>query len=135
MVKIKILIFLSMLIITSYADDQVLAQYEVNNFNINSQIALITQEIQEIGPTKVQIQYPGAYSFLANEIMVGINSQSSISIQLIPINAYYNYNNGVITVSLIGDSTQQSNDNVSDQTSSGSFFDYTTPESGFFSNQ
>lgn len=125
---------MSMLATVAFADNQVLEQYTVNNLNVNAQTASIVQGIQEFGATQVQIQYAGAYIFLANEVMVGITSQSSVPVQLIPLNAYYTYNNGQITVNLIGDPTKQSGDDTSNQQSSGSFFDYTTPESGFFYN-
>ncbi|MBX9867034.1 MAG: hypothetical protein K2Y14_08965 [Burkholderiales bacterium] len=124
-----------MLATVAFADNQVLEQYTVNNLNVNAQTASIVQGIQEFGATQVQIQYAGAYIFLANEVMVGITSQSSVPVQLVPLNAYYTYNNGQITVSLIGDPTKQSGNDTSNQQSSGSFFDYTTPESGFFYNQ
>lgn len=126
---------MSMLATVTFADNQVLEQYTVNNLNVNAQTASIVQGIQEFSATQVQIQYAGAYIFLANEVMVGITSQSSVPVQLIPLNAYYTYNNGQITVNLIGDPTKQSGDDTSNQQSSGSFFDYTTPESGFFYNQ
>lgn len=126
---------MSMLATVAFADNQVLEQYTVNNLNVNAQTASIVQGIQEFGATQVQIQYAGAYIFLANEVMVGITSQSSVPVQLVPLNAYYTYNNGQITVSLIGDPTKQSGNDTSNQQSSGSFFDYTTPESGFFYNQ
>jgi negative regulator of sigma E activity len=126
---------ISMLATVAFADNQVLEQYTVNNLNVNAQTASIVQGIQEFGATQVQIQYAGAYIFLANEVMVGITSQSSVPVQLVPLNAYYTYNNGQITVSLIGDPTKQSGNDTSNQQSSGSFFDYTTPESGFFYNQ
>ena len=125
---------MSMLATVAFADNQVLEQYTVNNLNVNAQTASIVQGIQEFGATQVQIQYAGAYIFLANEVMFGITSQSSVPVQLVPLNAYYTYNNGQITVSLIGDPTKQSGNDTSDQQSSGSFFDYTTPESGFFYN-
>ncbi len=134
MIRIKILVIMSMLATVAFADNQVLEQYTVNNLNVNAQTASIVQGIQEFGATQVQIQYAGAYIFLANEVMVGITSQSSVPVQLIPLNAYYTYNNGQITVNLIGDPTKQSGDDTSNQQSSGSFFDYTTPESGFFYN-
>lgn len=135
MIRIKILVIMSMLATVTFADNQVLEQYTVNNLNVNAQTASIVQGIQEFSATQVQIQYAGAYIFLANEVMVGITSQSSVPVQLIPLNAYYTYNNGQITVNLIGDPTKQSGDDTSNQQSSGSFFDYTTPESGFFYNQ
>lgn len=135
MIRIKILVIMSMLATVAFADNQVLEQYTVNNLNVNAQTASIVQGIQEFGATQVQIQYAGAYIFLANEVMVGITSQSSVPVQLVPLNAYYTYNNGQITVSLIGDPTKQSGNDTSNQQSSGSFFDYTTPESGFFYNQ
>lgn len=124
-----------MLATVAFADNQVLEQYTVNNLNVNAQTASIVQGIQEFGATQVQIQYAGSYIFLANEVMVGITSRSSVPVQLIPLNAYYTYNNGQITVNLIGDPTKQSGNDTSDQQSRGSFFDYTTPESGFFYNQ
>ena len=124
-----------MLATVTFADNQVLEKYTINNLNVNAQTASIVQGIQEFGATQVQIQYAGAYIFLANEVMVGITSQSSVPVQLVPLNAYYTYNNGQITVSLIGDPTKQSGNDTSNQQSSGSFFDYTTPESGFFYNQ
>lgn len=135
MIRIKVLMVISMLATVAFADNQVLEQYTVNNLNVNAQTASIVQGIQEFSATQVQIQYAGAYIFLANEVMVGITSQSSVPVQLIPLNAYYTYNNGQITVNLIGDPTKQSGDDTSNQQSSGSFFDYTTPESGFFYNQ
>ncbi len=135
MIRIKVLMVISMLATVAFADNQVLEQYTVNNLNVNAQTASIVQGIQEFGATQVQIQYAGAYIFLANEVMVGITSQSSVPVQLVPLNAYYTYNNGQITVSLIGDPTKQSGNDTSNQQSSGSFFDYTTPESGFFYNQ
>lgn len=135
MIRIKVLVVISMLATVTFADSQVLEQYSVNNLNVNEQTASIVQGIQEFGATQVQIQYAGAYIFLANEVMVGITSQSSVPVQLIALNSYYTYNNGQITVNLIGDPTKQSSNDTSDQQSSGSFFDYTTPESGFFYSQ
>lgn len=132
MMKVKAWVIMSSIIITSFADNQVLEQYVVSNLNVNAQTSAIVQGVNEFGATQVQIQYAGAYVFLANEVMVGITSQTNVPVQLIPVNAYYSYNNGQITVNLIGDPAKQDND---DQQSSGSFFGYTTPESGFFHNQ
>ncbi len=133
--KIKFLMITLAVINGVFAENQIIEQYAVNNLNVNEQTSSIVQGIQEFGASQIQIQYAGAYIFLANEVMVGITSQSSVPIQLVPINAYYNYNNGQITVSLIGDPAKQAADSSSTQQSSGSFFDYTTPESGFFNSQ
>ena len=135
MIRVKICMLMSLLMTATFADNHVLEQYVVDNLNVNAQTASIVQGIQEFGAVQVQIQYAGAYIFLANEVMVGITSQSSVPVQLVPLNAYYTYNNGQITVSLIGDPTKRPGNDDSDQKSSGSFFDYTTPESGFFYSQ
>ncbi|MBX9865497.1 MAG: hypothetical protein K2Y14_01175 [Burkholderiales bacterium] len=131
MMKIKIWAIMSSTVIAAFADNQVLEQYVVSNLNVNAQTSAIVQGISEFKATQVQIQYAGAYVFLANEVMVGITSQINVPVQLIPVNAYYNYNNGQITVNLIGDPAKQDND---DQQSDGSFFGYTTPNKGFFNN-
>lgn len=112
------------------AEEQQLAAYQVSNLNINSQAANIVDMINQIKPNKVIIYYSGAMYFLANEVSVSIQQQTPISIELDALNGYY-FNNGTVTVVLVGDVTVNQSDNAEE---SGNFFNYTTPNHGFFSN-
>lgn len=112
------------------ADEQQLAAYQVSNLDVNSQTANIVDTINQITPNKVIIYYSGAMYFLANEVSISIQQQTQIPVALDALNGYY-LNNGSITVSLIGDATLNQSD-VPEE--SGSFFNYTTPNHGFFSD-
>lgn len=111
------------------ADDEILAQYQVTNFNVNEQVQSILSGINQYAPSRVIITYAGALVFLANNINVSISENSKVQVVLEPLNPLYNYTNGSVLVTLMGAATQQPDDT---EQGNGSFFDYTTPESGFF---
>lgn len=127
--RILILIILS---IRANANEVLIAQYQVTNLNANEQIASIINGIDNYSANKVIITYSGALFYLANDVKVAISENNTvIPIELEGVNPQYYNNNGSITVSLINtsDCQQQSKQ---DNKSHGDFFDYTTPENGFF---
>lgn len=130
MVK-KVFMLLALLSIfnTAIADDQMIAEYQVTNLNVNEQVQSILSGINQYTPNKVIITYAGALIYLANTINVSISENSKVPVVLEPLNPLYNYTNGSVLVTLMGEVKQQPDSSNQDN---GSFFDYTTPESGFF---
>ena len=127
--KMIILFGLVFFLQSAIADDEILAEYQVTNFNVNEQIQSILTGINQYSPDKVIITYAGALVYLANNVNVSITENSKVPVVLQAINPMYNYTNGSVSVALIGTTKAQSDD----EQSHGNFFEYTTPESGFFS--
>lgn len=128
--KIIIRVLILLLALKANADDEMIAQYEVTNFNISEQVQIILTGINQYAPNKVIITYAGALVFLANNINVSISENSKVPVVLEPLNPLYNYTNGSVMVTLMGEVKPQPDDSNQDN---GDFFDYKTPESGFFS--
>lgn len=127
--KIITLIALLSIINIAKADDEILVEYQVTNFNVNEQIQSILTGINQYSPDKVIITYAGALVYLANNVNVSITENSKVPVVLQAINPMYNYTNGSVSVALMGTTKSHSDD----EQSHGNFFEYTTPESGFFS--
>ena len=118
------------------ADDQLLVQYYVNGNSISSQLPLISQSIQQYNPTKITIIYPAVMQFLVNEVVSSVDPQNKVPVYLSPIYPYsapyYNYPSGQVVVNLIGQPALPATSSPAADT--GSFFDYTNHNSGFFNN-
>lgn len=115
--------------------DQILAQYSVTGVNLNQQLPSIQQGINQTHPDSIVITYPGAMTFLANEISSALASQTQTSITINVINSYWPSPaapSGQVIVNLLGDNETAPQTTPSPDPKS--FFDYKNSTQGAFFN-
>lgn len=131
------LIFIASCLLSGIVNaDQILAQYSVTGVNLNQQLPAIQQGINQAHPDSIVITYPGAMTFLANEISSSLMSQTKTTVTMNVINAYWSSTtipSGQVIVNLIGDSDATA-PQPTPSPDLGSFFDYKNSTQGAFFN-
>jgi hypothetical protein len=107
--------------------EAVIAQYSMSYYNpyVSGQIV---NSIKNNDVTHVDLTYTGGMIFLANEIKQAIGQSSDTNVELINIGQSASMN--AVIVSIFG---TVNNINTSAPKSNRSFYDYTTPNVGFYS--
>lgn len=117
---------------TTVAEEKILAQYSVTGMNFGQQITYINQGIKHFNPTQITLAYPGAMTFLANEVASNIATQTKTPITLNLLNAYWpsaNFPTGQVIVNLMGNTPTPQPSPIH---KNGNFFDYTNSTHGSF---
>lgn len=126
-------LFLATLVLTmglAYADEQLVAQYTINNLNASNQAQLIVENIKNLNITRVSISYYGNSFYMANEVRNAINqSYNQIPVEMNSLNSYMTYSTAQAIVNLFSD--HQSANQQSNQ-STDNFFNYDSEPKGFF---